>query len=125
MIQRLPRLLLALSALVLFAGGLVHARAFGKALSALAAVSLPPFYANSFKALWLIDSATLIALAVVFSFIAVRPTAATRWVVVLLALIPAAIAALVYIFVGGFFPVYMLTAAAVMALVGGLRLPAG
>jgi len=74
MAMAFPRLLLALSAVILIAGWLMHARAFGKTLSALAASNLGAFYANSLKALWLIDSATLITLAVVFALIAARPT---------------------------------------------------
>lgn len=123
MVKRFPRFLLAFSALVLVAGGLLHAKAFGGAVSALSAVDLSPFYANSFKALWLIDSATLITLAAVFGFIAARPALATRWIVVLLALIPAATAVLIYTFVGGFLPVYMLAIAAVAAIFGGLQFP--
>jgi hypothetical protein len=123
MVKTLPRFLLAFASITLLLGGVIHASAFHKAASALAAVDLPSFYANSFKALWLIDSATLIALAIVFGIITARPLMATRWTVVLLALIPAATAVLIYTFVGRFFPAHMLAVASVAAVLGGLRYP--
>ena len=117
------RLLLALAALVLAAGGLMHARAFDKTLAALAASNLESFYASSLKALWLIDSATLLTLAVVFTTIAVRPSLASRLVVVLLALVPAATSFLLYRYFDGFLPAHLLAGAAASAALGGLALP--
>jgi hypothetical protein len=123
MVKRLPRLLLAFSALLLAVGGLMHARAFDKTLAAIAAAgaALPPFYAGSFKVLWLSDSATLIILALVFAWIAARPVVAARSVVVLLALVPAATSALLYTFLGSFIPAHLLLVAAGSAVAGGLR----
>jgi len=116
-----PRYLLAGSSAILVLGGLMHARAFRKAVAAANASDLPAFYAGSLKALWLIDSATLITLAVVFGFVAARPGSAAPTVVVLLALIPAATAALLYAFIGPFLPAHMLLTAAVLAgIAGGL-----
>ena len=120
MIGHRPRLLLALSAALLAVGGLMHAAAFGSARSAIAAAGLPAFYANSFKVLWLSDSATLIILAAAFGLIAARPAAAGRRVVVLLALVPAATAALLYAFVGNFTPAHMLAAAAAASALAGI-----
>ena len=119
MVKPFARLLLLVAAALLLIGGVVHAAAFGGAASVLSTVSLPRFYAASFKGLWLSDSATLISLAVLFGFIAVRPGSVTRWVLVLAAAIPGATAALVYTFVGLFLPVYMLVAAAVAVLAAG------
>lgn len=123
MVNRLPRLLIGFAALLLAVGGLMHAAAFNKTLSALATASLPPFYTESFKVLWLSDSTTLISIAVVFGFIAARPSVATRWVVVLLALVPAAIAVLLYIFMGSFFPAHILAVASACAMWGGMNYP--
>src|SRR5438445_6682705 len=109
------RLLLAGSSFILALGGPVHAAAFNKAAAILAAANLPPFYAGSFKGLWLADSATLLALAATFGFIAARPAAASRPVLMLLALIPAATAGLIYHFVGSFFAAHLLMTAAVAA----------
>src|SRR5574341_1518185 len=74
MIRSFPRVLLALSAVILMLGGLMHARAFGKTRVAVAASNLETFYAGSLKALWLIDSATLFTLAIVFALAAFRPS---------------------------------------------------
>ncbi len=120
MVKRFPRLLLGFTALLLTVGGLMHAAAFNRTLSVLAAGSLPPFYTESFKVLWLSDSTTLICVAVVFGFIAARPSVATRWVIVLLALVPAAISVLLYIFMGSFFPAHILAIAAVCAIWAGM-----
>jgi hypothetical protein len=124
MVKLFPRLLLACAALLLFLGGLLHASAFNKVLSALASASeLQPFAANSLKILWLGDSATSIALAAVFGFIAARPSAATKWVVIILALIPAVTAALIYLFIGSFIGGHILIISAALAVVGGFQYP--
>ncbi len=117
------RWLLAGSSLIMALGGPLHAAAFRKAAEVLAAASLPPFYVGSFKALWLADSATLLTLAIVFGFIAASPALASRSVVMLLALIPAATAILIYLFVGGFFAAHLLLAAGAAAFIAGLRFP--
>ena len=123
MTTRLPRLLLAFASLILGLGGLSHAAAFPKALAAIAPSGLPAFYAGSYKALWLADSCTLITLAIVFGVVVVRPAAVNGFVVALLALIPAATAVLIYVFVGSFLPAHLLLAAAVAAFVAGLMHP--
>ena len=98
----------------------MHARAFNKAAAAAVSSNLPPFYANSLKALWLIDSATLFILALLLALIAARPAVATGAVVVLLALIPAATAALLYTFMGMFLPAHILLTAAILTAVAGV-----
>ncbi len=115
-----PRLLLALSSLLLAAGGVVHAAAFSKARAAFGAPDLMPFFANSAKALWLADATTLWIVAAVFGLIAARPAAASGPVAMLVALIPAATAALIYVFLGSFFAAHLLLVAAAMAFFAGL-----
>jgi len=115
---RAPRLLLGTAALLSGLGGVIHAAAFRKALMALGASNLPAFYAGSSKGLWLADSATLLILAAIFGVVAVRPSAASRPVVLLVALIPAATAVLLYMFLGNFFAGHLLLAIAVLAIVG-------
>ena len=117
MAERLPRVLLMASAGMLALGGLMHARAYGKAAAAVASSSLPVFYGSSFKALWLIDSATLLVLSAVFALVAARPVLASGAVMALLALIPGATAGLLYVFMGTFLPAHVLLASAVMTLV--------
>jgi hypothetical protein len=114
-----PRILLIASSILLALGGLMHARAFGKASAAVGSSLLPAFYGNAFKALWLIDSATLIVLAGVLALVAWRPVLASGTVLVLLALIPGATAGLLYAFMGAFLPAHILLTAAVMAAAAG------
>jgi hypothetical protein len=51
-----PRLLLAVSSLILAAGGAVHALAFPKAAMVAEHSTLPTFFSAAFKGLWLGDS---------------------------------------------------------------------
>ena len=124
MVTRTPRILLALSALLSAVGGAIHAAAFRKALAALDASDIPKFYAGSSKGLWLADSATLFILAALFALIAARPSTARRPLVILIALIPAATAILLYTFLGNFFAGHLLLAIAGLAFLAGLQFPA-
>lgn len=116
------RVLLAAAALSLAAGGVMHARAFAGTDAAVAASNLPAFYGNSLRALWLSDSAILLILAVLYVVVAVRPTMASR-VVVLTALIPAATAACLYVFLGKSFAAHLLMGASGMVVAALLLLP--
>jgi hypothetical protein len=120
MTNRLPRSLLAACAAILFFGGLKHAIAFNRAVSAVASSDLPIYYANAFKTLWLIDSTMLIGLAVVFGLIAAKPAVAAGSVIVLLALMPAVAATLLYTFLGSFLPAHVLLATAAITVIAGL-----
>lgn len=123
MIPRAPRFLLGFSSLLLAAGGALHAAPFPRTQALITASNLTPFLANSCKALWLGDSANMILLSALFGLIAARPSAATRPVVLLLALIPATTAVLIYAFLGGFFAGHILFATAVAAFFAGLQFP--
>jgi hypothetical protein len=112
--------LLGFSALLLALGSVMHARAYPRTALAAAASDLAPFYAASLKALWVIDSATLMICATAFALIAARPAMARPTLTVLLALIPGATAAILYGFLGNFIAAHLLLLAAVAALVGGL-----
>src|SRR5579859_5988997 len=123
MLARTPRFLLAFSSLLSAASGAIHAAAFGKALSAISASNLPRLYAASCKALWLEDSAVLFIVAAVSGLIALRPSTASRPVVLFVALIPASTAVLIYMFLGNFFAGHVLVAIAASALLAGLWYP--
>ena len=123
MLDRAPRLLLAFCSLLMAMGCVLHAAAFHRAQSVVSVSRLPPFFGNSFKSLWLGDSTTMLALAVIFGVIAVRPAVATRPMVLLVALIPAATAVLLYVFLGNFFAGHIHLATATGAFLAGLRLP--
>src|SRR5258708_10843471 len=98
MTNRISRLLLATSSAILLFGGAVHTLAFQKAVAAVAASNLAPFFGKALKGLWLIDSTMLFTLAVVFGLIGSRPVMASSVIVALLALIPAITAGVVPFF---------------------------
>ena len=119
--KRAPSVLLVTSAVILAVGGLMHARAYGSAAEAVAASNLPAFYGSSLKALWLIDSATLIALALAFLLVALRPAMGAGALIIILALVPAATASMLYTFIGvSFLPAHLLLASALLAALAGL-----
>jgi len=123
MTTRAPRFLLAFSSLLMTIGGASHAAALNRTLAAVATSDLAPFYGGSLKLLWLADSATMFILAALFGLIAARPITATRPVVLLLALIPAATAVLVYLFLGNFFAGHILLVTAAAVFLAGLLFP--
>ena len=124
--RHIPRLLLAASAVVFAFGGIMHAAAYvARASSSIDAANLPPFLGAELKVLWLADSTTLMALALLFGFIAAKPTSAARAVIVLLALVPAATTLLLYLFLGPFYAGHMLMAASTMVVIAGLLTPVG
>ena len=121
--QVMFRFLLGLAAAIFGFGGVVHAKAyFAKALPGLDGSNLPSFMADEFKVLWLADSTTLIAIALLLAYLVLRPSAADRTAVMLLALLPAATAALLYVFLGGFYAAHLLMAASAMVFAGALTL---
>jgi hypothetical protein len=119
----ISRVLLVLAAAVLAVGGIMHARAFQGTVAAVGKSDLAPFYGDSLKALWLADSATLLILAALYLLVAARPAVAGKVVVALTALIPAATAAMLYMFLGKFFAAHMLVGASLLVLVGVAGLP--
>jgi hypothetical protein len=118
MASRTARFLFAFASVLSAVGGAMHALAFRKAATAIAASNLPHFYVGSAKALWLADSATLIILAAIFGLIAARPSTTIKLVAMLVALIPAATAILLYTFLGNFFAGHILLAIAALSFVG-------
>jgi hypothetical protein len=121
--NRISRILFILAALLLAGGGVVHAAAFRGALPAFAASRLLPFYANASKALWLSDATTLIAVGLFCLYLAVRPEAASRAAILLVALIPLATAILIYGFIGSFLPGHILIAASLLVAAGAFAKP--
>ena len=118
--QMLSRIFLFIAAGIMLVGAVMHAMAFNKAVAAAAQANLPPFYANSFLALWLIDSVTLIGLGLAFALTAMRPLSATPATLAVLALIPAGTAGLLYYYLGPFFAAHMLIGAAACAALAAL-----
>jgi hypothetical protein len=118
----IPRSLLALASLLSAAGGAMHSAAFRKAVTAIDASGLTAFYAGSSKGLWLADAATLFVLAMLFGVAAARPSTATGPFLILVALIPAGTAIMLYTFLGNFFAGHLLLAIAALAFFAGVRL---
>src|SRR4029077_790170 len=100
--KTLSRILLFLSAFVFAFGAWVHTSAFGKLSAAIAKSDLPDFFGKGFKTIWLMDSSVQVILTIVFAFVAIRPNAATKPIVVLIALIPLATAIFAYYFISNF-----------------------
>jgi hypothetical protein len=121
-VKTLSRILLAFSALLFLFGAWVHTSAFSKVSAAIAKSDLPEFFGSGFKTLWLMDSAVQIILAILFTLAAIGPSAAPRWVIVIVALIPLTTAMLAYYFLGNFIAGHLFLTAAVAAILGGLLL---
>jgi hypothetical protein len=119
------RVLLTIASFFSAAGGAMHALAFRKTATVIAASNLPHFYAGSANALWLADSATLLILAIIFGLLAARPSTAVGQLVMWVALVPAATAVMMYTFLGNFFPEYILLAIAALSFIGGSQLSKG
>ncbi len=117
-----PRLLLALAAAILAVGGFIHGASFPKAQAALAGTNLPAHFIAAFKMLWLADSTSLLSVALILGYIALRPGAVAKIFVFGISLIPAATTALLLIFLGTVPAALMLTAATIATLAGGMLL---
>jgi len=120
--KTLSRILLGFSALLFLFGAWVHTSTFGKVSAAIAKSDLQEFLGQGFKTLWLMDSAVQIILATFFMLVAIRPSIASSWVIVLLALIPLTTPMLAYYFIGNFIAGHLFLTASVAAILGGLLL---
>jgi hypothetical protein len=116
----LRRLLLFLSAALLAVGSVLHSMSFRKLGPVLSASNLPAYYSKAFKALWWIDSAALMGVAILFAAAALRPAATSGAFLLLVALLPAATAVILYIFMGLFVPAHICLIAAALAIFAGL-----
>jgi hypothetical protein len=119
--QTISRLVLALCALLLLFGAFAHARAFRGVSLALDHANLRTIYAQDCKTLWLADSTTLATVALFFAMLAFRPALSRRALLVIVALIPAATAVLIYIFVGSFYAGHLLLGTALAAAIAGMQ----
>ena len=121
--RALARILLTLSAVLLAFGAHFHTSAFKKTSAAVAESNLVPFLGNGLKVLWLQDSVIANVLAIIFAIAAIRPSAAPRWIIVVLALVPVATAGLTYYFIGNFVGGHVFLTAGMAAILGALLLP--
>jgi hypothetical protein len=116
----LSRIFLIFSALVFAIGAWIHTAAFGRMSAAVAKSDLPSFLGTGFRTLWLQDSVIQIVFALTFAFVAIRPTAATKPIIILIALIPMTTAVLIYCFIGNFIGGHIFLTGAVAAILGAL-----
>jgi hypothetical protein len=103
-------------------GGVLHSLAFPTAAGVANRSNLPELFVAAFKGLWLSDSATLLGLALVFGFMAIRPHSVTRPLAVLLGLVPLACALSIYSTMGNFFAGHILLFSSGAVLLGGALL---
>ena len=118
--KSLSRIFLGLAALVFAFGAWIHTSAFGRMSAGVAKSDLTPFLANGFRTLWLMDSSVQVALAVMFAFVALKPTATTKPIVLLIALVPLATAGFIYYFIGNFIGGHLFLTGAFAAILGAL-----
>jgi hypothetical protein len=121
--KTLSRILLFLSAFLFAFGAWIHTSAFGKVSAAVAKSDLADFFGKGFKTIWLMDSSVQVILAIVFAFVAIRPNAATKPIVVLIALIPLTTAIFAYYFLGNFIAGHLFLVGSLAAIFGALLLP--
>ena len=119
----LSRILLSISAIVFAFGAYIHTSAFGRMSDAVAKSDLLPFFGNGFRTLWLMDSTVQIALALVVAMVAIKPNAATRPIVILIALVPLSTAGFIYYFIGNFVGGHIFLAGGLAAILGALLKP--
>lgn len=108
------------AALALAIGAIMHAVAFQKIQEALFASNLSSFAAESLRVLWLADSATCLLVAAFFGGLVVKPAGANHFAALLVALIPASTAVLIYTFLGSVIGAHLLLAASLCAIAGTL-----
>ena len=118
--KTLSRILLAFSAFVFAFGAYVHTSAFGRMSDTVAKSDLPAFFGNGFRTLWLMDSSVQIISAIVFAFVAIKPTAATKPIVLLIALIPLTTCVVIYCLIGNFIGGHLFLTGALAAIFGAL-----
>ena len=124
MVTRLARLLLGIAAFLLLFDVAIHTAAFAKASPLLGQIVNGDFYPGALRAVWLIDSSSLAVLAALLIAIAWRPGLATRGIVILLGLMPAAAALLFYSICGlGFLPGHLMAGAAILTIAAGIQFP--
>ena len=114
------RILVGFSAILLAVGAHFHTSAFNKTAALIAESNLSAFLGNGVKVLCLQDSVITNVLAIIFAIVAIKPTAAPKWIVIMLALVPIITAALVYHFIGNFFGGHIFLAAGIAAILGTL-----
>ena len=119
----LPRWLILLASIILFGGGLLHLIGYKFLIPALVNAGVDPKLLGAVKATWLAFSVQFWFLRPALVWISRRPAA--RSLLLYLALIPLIDAALMYYYVGPFIGAYIVSAGAILLLIGAWLLPRG
>ena len=119
----LPRWLILLASIILFGGGLLHLIGYKFLIPALVNAGVDPKLLGAVKATWLAFSVHFWFLSPALVWISRRPAA--RSLLLYLALIPLIDAALMYYYVGPFIGAYIVSAGAILLLIGAWLLPRG
>ena len=119
----LPRWLILLASILLFCGGLLHLIGYKFLIPALVNAGVDPKLLGAVKATWLAFSVQFWFLSPALVWISRRPAA--RSLLLYLALIPLIDAALMYYYVGPFIGAYIVSAGAILLLIGAWLLPRG
>ena len=119
------RVLLALAALLMLFGGMMHGLAFRRAAAALDASGLSRRYVIVFGGLWWSDAAVVMLVGLAYLILAFQPGLGTRMTLGVLVAVPLASAISIYSTAGNFAPAHLLMACAIMALIAALLHTAG
>ena len=119
----LPRWLILLASIILFCGGLLHLIGYKFLIPALLNAGLDPKLLGAVKTVWFAFSVQFWFLSPAIVWISRR--AAARSLLLYLALIPLINAALMYYYVGPFIGAYIVSAGAILLLIGAWLLPRG
>jgi len=108
---------------ILFATALLHGWGYPKLSAEIAGSNAKPLVVSTFKALWLVFSAHLIVLSLIF--VAASRIPGGKRIVLVGLLIPAFDVVLLFHFLGLFVGTIAVALAGVLLLAGGLMLPNG
>ena len=121
--RTVSRWLLILSAAILAIGGSIHGLAYPKASTVADQSTLPPFFQEALKGLWLSDSLSSLTLALALACIAANPRLAATRLVLLLALMPLTVAVAIFLTMGNFAAGYLMLVAAAATLLSAVMRP--
>jgi len=121
MVMKRAQWLIIAGSIILFCTALLHASGYSGVANAIAATGAKPFLVSAVKGLWLMFSAHLIILSLVF--VVASRSSGGKWVVLVCALMPVFDALLLLRFVGIFPGSILIAAAAILFLIGGLLFP--
>ena len=121
--MKTARGLIIAASVILFATALLHGWGYPKLSAEIAGSNARPLVVSAFKALWLVFSAHLIVLSLIF--VAASRIPGGKRIVLVGLLIPAFDVVLLFHFLGLFVGTIAVSLAGVLLLAGGLMLPNG